>query len=134
PEGLVELVLRATADPPPESTVPPSSAGSEYEEIAAAEAKLAELHATSIEASGDLEAAMLEWAQERQDAESKLELYRMRAREVRGRIRDVESSGAESPCPTCGRPLGRSADAFLESLRGEWEGLVQDGRWWRLRR
>jgi len=98
------------------------------------EARLRGLRADAVEASGDLEAGMLGWARERQDADSKLTAYRDRARELRDRIRALEAAGPAAPCPTCGRPVGDDQPRLLETLREEWEGVIQDGRWWKRRR
>ncbi len=87
-----------------------------------------------VEASGDLEVAALGWAQERQDADSKLQAYRDRASELRVRMRTLENEKERSTCPTCGRTLGVEFQKLLETLRGEWENVVQDGRWWKRRR
>jgi hypothetical protein len=87
-----------------------------------------------VEVSGDLEQATMEWLRERQDAETRLQAYRDRARELKARLGDMEAGAGATPCPTCGRPLADHFDAVLETLRDEWEGVVQDGSWWRRRR
>lgn len=87
-----------------------------------------------VEVTGDLEQATMDWLRERQDAETRLQAYRDRARELKARLRQMEEGGAPTPCPTCGRGLGDHFDAVLETLRDEWEGVVQDGSWWRRRR
>jgi exonuclease SbcC len=98
------------------------------------ELELRSLRADWVEASGDLEAMMLEWVRERQDADSHLQGYRDRARELRARIRVLETVGESSPCPTCGEPIGEHVPRLMETLRDEWEAVVQDGRWWKRRR
>lgn len=97
------------------------------------ESRLRELRAEHAEVIGDLDAGAMDWHRERQDAETHLHAYRDRGREVRDRIRKLESLGSESPCPTCGRLLEEHSQKVLEKLREEWEGLVQDGQWWRKR-
>jgi len=81
-----------------------------------------------------MEAGNLEWARSRQDAESRLQAYRDRAREIRSRIRELEREGEAAGCPTCGRPVGKALPGLLAALKEEWEGVVQDGRWWKRRR
>jgi len=98
------------------------------------EEELQARRAESAEVAGDLEVETMEWLRERQDAETHLRTYRDRARELRTRIRELEGAGARSPCPYCGRVLGERCAEVLAELRGEWEKLVQDGRWWRRRR
>ena len=97
------------------------------------ESELLELRGSIAEAGGDLNAGTMEWHRERQDAETHLLAYRDRARELRERIRKLETLGPDSPCPTCGRLLAEHFQEVLEELREEWEGIVQDGQWWRRR-
>ena len=104
------------------------------EAVDALEAALTERRADWIEASGDLEVANLQWAQERQEAESKLQAYRDRAAELRDRTREVVAGEGEAECPACGRKLGEGYADLLATLRTEWEEVVQDGRWWARRR
>ena len=101
--------------------------------VAELETRLRNLRADHAEIAGDLEAGAMDWHRERQDAETHLHAYRDRGREVRDRVRKLEALGPESMCPTCGRPLEEHAEAVLQELREEWEGLVQDGQWWRKR-
>lgn len=98
------------------------------------EDELRTLRADAAEVVGDLEVATMDWLRERQDAETHLQQYRDRARELRARIEEMEEMGPEGACPFCGRPLGDHFDQVLEELQEEWEDLVQDGSWWRRRR
>jgi len=91
------------------------------------------LRADVAEADGELEVATMDWHRERQDAETTLHAYRDRARAVKLRIRKMEEAGPTVPCPTCGRVLESRYDEVLAELREEWEGVVQDGSWWRRR-
>jgi hypothetical protein len=98
------------------------------------EAELTDLRADWVEASGDLEAKTLEWVRERQDADSHLQGYRDRALELKTKIRVLETEGESSLCPTCGKPIGEHLPRLMETLREEWEAVVQDGSWWKRRR
>jgi hypothetical protein len=102
-------------------------------ELSRAEAELRELRAEAAEVDGDLQVATMDWHRERQDAETTLHAYRDRARELKARIRTMESAGPEAPCPTCGRVLESHYDQVLEELADEWETVLQDGSWWRRR-
>lgn len=102
-------------------------------EFRAAERELRESRADVAEVGGDLEVATMDWLRERQDAETTLLAYRDRARELRTRIRGMESAGPEAPCPTCGRVLESHYEEVLAELRDQWESVVQDGSWWRSR-
>lgn len=102
-------------------------------EFRAAERELRALRADVAEADGDLEVSTMDWLRERQDAETTLFAYRDRARELRARLRRMESAGPEAPCPTCGRVLQSHYEEVLGELREEWESVVQDGSWWKSR-
>jgi DNA repair exonuclease SbcCD nuclease subunit len=102
-------------------------------ELRSAERELKALREDVAEVDGDLAAAAMDWHRERQDAETTLHTYRDRARELKGRIRQMESAGPAAPCPTCGRVLESHYDEVLTELREEWEGIVQDGSWWKRR-
>jgi hypothetical protein len=104
------------------------------EQVGRLETELREIRADATEVAGDLEAGTAEWNRERQDAQTNLTTYRDRGRELRARIRKLESLGSGSPCPTCGRTLEEQFQDVLRELRDEWEALVQDGQWWRRRR
>lgn len=117
------------------SSVPESAAGEGGgAELAEAEAVVLSLRADSVEVDGELEALTVEWLRERQDAETQLQTYRDRARELRARIRSMESAGEDAPCPVCGRPLSDHLGKVVEEFHEEWDALVQDGRWWKRRR
>ncbi len=101
--------------------------------VAELESELREARSQAVEVAGDVEAATMEWHKERQDAETNLLAYRDRGRELRKRIRSLETLGPESSCPTCGRVLEDRFAEVLAELEEEWEKLVQDGKWWRRR-
>lgn len=88
----------------------------------------------AAEAKGDLEAGTVAWVRERQDAETRLLLYRDRGRELKARLAEIDAGGPDAPCGACGRPLGSRFDKVLAARREEWEDMVRDGRWWRRRR
>jgi DNA repair exonuclease SbcCD nuclease subunit len=121
----------------PDARRPRGAVRDDPEQVAAefrtAERELAASRADLAEVDGDLEVATMEWLRERQDAETTLQAYRDRARELRGRIREMEAAGPEAPCPTCGRVLGSRYGEVLGELREQWEAVVQDGTWWRSR-
>lgn len=146
--GLADAALQALgagADPESETAEPSEpperpSRGAvrvDPEQVAAelrtAQRELMSSRADVTEVDGDLEVATMDWHRERQDAETTLNAYRDRARELRDRIRRMESAGPEAPCPTCGRVLESHYDEVLADLRDQYESVVQDGSWWRSR-
>ncbi len=102
-------------------------------EFRSAERDLRGLRADVVEVDGDLEVATMGWLRERQDAETTLNAYRDRAREVRARLKKMEAAGPDAPCPTCGRVLESHYQEVLAELNEEWESVVQDGSWWKSR-
>ncbi|MDE2875414.1 MAG: hypothetical protein OXU69_04955 [Gemmatimonadota bacterium] len=104
------------------------------EEVGGLEARLREAREKAAIARGDAEAGTMAWVRERQDAETRLLLYRDRERELRGQLKSTDEAGDGGRCGRCGRELGDRAGPVRESLREEWESVVQDGRWWRRRR
>lgn len=103
------------------------------ERAKAAEEHLRSLREEEAEVRGDLEAGIVAWVRERQDAETRLLLYRDRGRELRARMKQIDDSGPEGSCRSCGAPLGGRLESVAQAGREEWEGVVQDGRWWRQR-
>lgn len=104
------------------------------EEVEGLKARLREAREEAAIARGDAEAGTMAWVRERQDAETRLLLYRDRERELRGKLKSMDEGGEDGPCGRCGRELGDLAGPVREILREEWESVVQDGRWWRRRR
>lgn len=104
------------------------------EELDRAEALLRDLRADLAESEGDLEEQRMDWLRQRQDAETTLQAYRKRARELKARLSALESTGEEAPCPTCGRILEDHLERVQGVLKEEWDTVVLDGRWWRRRR
>lgn len=102
--------------------------------VADPEEQLRALREQAAEAKGDLEAGTVAWVRERQDAETRLLLYRDRGRELKARLAEIDDAGPDAPCGACGRPLGDRFDKVRAARREEWEDMVRDGRWWRRRR
>ena len=132
PEGLARAVPREPRTGSGGGAVRVDS-GLVAAELRAAERELRALRADAAEIDGDLEVATMDWHRERQDAETTLQSYRDQARELRTRIRRLEAVGPEAECPTCGRPLESHYQGVLGELRDTYEGVVQDGSWWRSR-
>lgn len=104
------------------------------EGVGEAERRLGELRGEAAVVKGDAEAAAMAWVRERQDAETRLLLYRDREKELRGRLERIRDAGEDAACANCDRLLGDRVDAVRRARREEWEAVVQDGKWWRRRR
>jgi exonuclease SbcC len=81
------------------------------------------------EAESRVQAKHSEWVEGRQETETKLQMYRDRAQELKDQIHKLREAGPEGICPTCGRPLGGQFEATIDRLEDEWDTLVQDGKW-----
>ena len=108
--------------------------GRSRERLEELRACLRELREEEAEARGRVEAAMTAWLRERQDAETRLLLYRDRERELRKEVSGLDEAGENARCGSCGMPLGDLAGEVREARGEEWRAVVQDGRWWRRRR
>ncbi len=73
------------------------------------------------------------WVGDRQEAETRLEALRAQYADVQRQHETLEGLGAESPCPTCGRPLGASYRGVLDLLAEQLETLRIDGNYYRQR-
>ena len=104
------------------------------EGVGGVEGRLGELRGEAAVVQGDAEAAAMAWVRERQDAETRLLLYRDREKELRGRLEYIRKTGADAACANCDRVLGDRTDVVRRVRREEWEAVVQDGKWWRRRR
>ncbi len=102
--------------------------------IAGLEARLCAVRDEEAVARDRVVAGTEAWLRERQDAETRLLLYRDRERELREELSGLEEAEEGVPCGGCGRPLGDRAGKVREERREEWKAVVQDGRWWRRRR
>ncbi|HEX8243032.1 MAG TPA: SMC family ATPase [Longimicrobium sp.] len=93
-------------------------------------AELERLRAERDEAAAELDEKKTAWLADRQDAFTKLQSYRDRARELKEQLDNIRELGPEGTCPTCGRPVGAGYEKLLDELNDQWVTLVQDGKWW----
>jgi exonuclease SbcC len=88
-------------------------------------------------ALGETERALDEertaWARDRQEAETRLEALRTQYAELSQQRDTLEGLGEESPCPTCGRPLGANFAPVLDQLTEQLETVRVDGNYYRQR-
>jgi len=89
-----------------------------------------EAHAAAAVAEGAEREA---WGQRRQEVDAQLVVYHREYKDLLRRIEKLEEVGPESPCPTCGRPLGDGFEAALRALQEERFRLTQDGKHYRQR-
>ncbi|MBL0937290.1 MAG: SMC family ATPase [Gemmatimonadaceae bacterium] len=73
------------------------------------------------------------WARDRQEAETRLESLRTQFGELTEQRDRLEGLGEESPCPTCGKPLGANFRTVLEQLHEQIETVRVDGNYYRQR-
>ncbi len=73
------------------------------------------------------------WVRDRQEAETRLDALRAQYAELVQQRETLEGLGEESPCPTCGRPLGASYHSVVELLSEQIETARIDGNYYRQR-
>jgi len=86
------------------------------------------------EVEAALEARRTEWVRDRQEAETKMDALRQQYTELKQQRDQLAELGAESPCPTCTRPLGATYGTVLEDLDTRLETVMVDGRYYKGRR
>lgn len=89
--------------------------------------------ATVEMAEQTLETERTSWVRDRQEAETRLETLRTQYSDLTQQRETLEGLGEESPCPTCGRPLGASYSGVLELLVEQVETVRIDGNYYRQR-
>lgn len=109
-------------------------------QLAPARAMLPELHtalpklrtaATEAERAHDEQRTA--WARDRQEAETRLQALRTQYTELVEQSERLEGLGSDSPCPTCGKPLGTRWQEVLDTLREQLETVRLDGNYYRQR-
>ena len=97
------------------------------------ESELDALRREEREREVELEERKTTWLRDRQDAQTKLQNFRDRGRELKEQLRGIREAGPEGKCPTCERPLGADFERVLVELEEQWTEVVQDGKWWNSR-
>ena len=96
-------------------------------------AQLLALRAVLAQAEQALDTERTAWARDRQEAETRLEALRTQYAELSQQRERLEGLGEESPCPTCGQPLGANFASVLEQLNEQLETVRVDGHYFRQR-
>jgi exonuclease SbcC len=86
---------------------------------------------TDVERTFDAESKA--WTRDGQEAETRLDALRRQYAELSEQRETLEGLGEESPCPTCGRPLGASYRGVLDLLSEQIETVRIDGNYYRQR-
>ena len=89
--------------------------------------------ATLATAEQTLEHERTAWVRDTQEAETRLEALRRQYTDLVQQRETLEGLGEESPCPTCGRPLGASYRAVIDLLSEQVEIVRIDGNYYRQR-
>jgi exonuclease SbcC len=87
--------------------------------------------AVTVEAA--LERQRTDWVRDKQEVETRLEQLRQQYADIKAQRDTLAELGAESPCPTCGRPLGAHWQTVLDDLDGQEETVRVDGNFFRAR-
>ena len=96
-------------------------------------AQVTTLRGSLTEVERTLDAERTAWAKDSQEAETRLDGLRRQYAELSEQRDTLEGLGEESPCPTCGRPLGASYRGVLDLLTEQLETVRIDGNYYRPR-
>lgn len=94
---------------------------------------LATARTALVAAEQTFERERTSWVRDKQEAETRLEALRTQYTELDQQRETLEGLGEESPCPTCGRPLGASYRSVLDLLSEQLETVRIDGNYYRQR-
>ncbi|MGV3709782.1 MAG: AAA family ATPase [Gemmatimonas sp.] len=96
-------------------------------------ATLAQLRTTLAELEHKVQDERTAWTRDKQEAETRLESLRTQYQELEQQHSTMKGLGEETPCPTCGRPLGKSYHAAFELLTDQLQTVQVDGNYYRKR-
>ena len=94
---------------------------------------LALARASLVTVEQSLERERTSWVRDQQEAETRLDQLRKEYADLAQQRDTLAGLGEESPCPTCGRPLGASYRGVLELLTEQVETVRTDGNYYRQR-
>ena len=95
--------------------------------------QIATLRATLAEVERSFDTESKAWTRDGQEAETRRDGLRRQYAELSEQRDTLEGLGEESPCPTCGRPLGASYRGVLDLLNEQIETVRIDGNYYRQR-
>jgi DNA repair protein SbcC/Rad50 len=96
-------------------------------------AELTERRAAAAALEERLEQRRTDWVRDRQEVDTRLEALRQQFVDIKQQRDRLSALGADSPCPTCGRPLAESWQAVLDDLDARDETIRVDGTFFRAR-
>ncbi|MEO7363688.1 MAG: SMC family ATPase, partial [Gemmatimonadaceae bacterium] len=96
-------------------------------------AHLATLRNSLAQTEREVEAERTSWVRDRQEAETRLEALRAQFAELEQQQRTMKGLGEETPCPTCGRPLGKNYQSVLDHLSDQLQTVQVDGTYYKQR-
>lgn len=73
------------------------------------------------------------WTRDKQEAETRLEALRAQDAELEQQHTTMKGLGEETPCPTCGRPLGKSYHSAFELLTDQLQIVHVDAKYYQQR-
>jgi exonuclease SbcC len=98
------------------------------EQVALAAARTALQSADdALTASRDL------WMRDRQEAMTRVEALQLQESELTQQYDSLQGLGSESPCPTCGKPIGSGYDAMVKTVAEQLDTLRTDVSYFRTR-
>lgn len=101
--------------------------------LSESQAALPRLRTAATDAERALDEQRTAWARDKQEADTRLEALLSQHAELTEQSERLEGLGANSPCPTCGKPLGARWQEVLDTLRDQLETVRADGNYYRQR-
>ncbi len=101
--------------------------------VAEAEKRVLDVREELARVERDLELRRTEWARDLQEAQTRRGDLRNQYTDLLAQRSTLVELGAESPCPTCGRPLGANFDTVLSQVDEKLEMVRVDGNYYRQR-
>ena len=124
--GVVDTELAALNARETELSTAPELEADAAQKLAAARAELSDVQAK-------LDVGKMEWARDKQEAETKRATLLQQLRETEAQREQIATLGETAPCPVCRRPLGTHMREFLDELDASLETIKFDGKYYRQR-
>ena len=101
--------------------------------VAEAERRVLDVREELVRVEKDLEVRRTEWARDLQEAQTRRGDLRTQYTDLLAQRSTLMELGSDSPCPTCGRPLGNNFDSVLSQVNEKLEMVRVDGNYYRQR-
>jgi DNA repair exonuclease SbcCD ATPase subunit len=134
PTGAVAAAVRTLEEELADATRRMETLGSAPDLLTQYGAELDRARAELQDAEAQAQRVHDDWAQKRQDVQTRLDAHRRRGDELKQQIERLGAAGATGTCPTCEQPLGSGIERMVGRLDDEYYITTQDVKWLTQRR